>query len=149
MFIYSSVFLLVRDFFGIIDSDNPDFDQFLYCFLFCEFEEEFWVNVSKENLVELIGRGCPELDLDKVYANLDQLILVFEKMHKYRFICYSKRLKFSFPWQSKAYSSTTWEEYEDFFFERVGIPVTFDKSCPPYFTLALQLKEVDVGFVLK
>lgn len=149
MIIYSSVFKFIIDYIEESQKPNPNYDSFLFCFIFCEFEEGFLFQVPKLKLVEIINQGCPELDLDDVYGNLDSMINLLTRMERYNYICYSKRLHFTFPWQPKAYYNTTWEQYEDFFFERIGIPVTFDHTQDPYFTLALQLKEVDVGFDLK
>jgi hypothetical protein len=149
MNIYTSVFSLIQDFFGHDVDKDPEYREFLYCFLFCEYDELFLFELQKLQLIELINVGCPGIDIDLIYEKLDKFLGLLITMRKYNLICFARKLRFRFPWQEKTFVATTWEEYEDFFFERVGIPVTFDRSCPPYFTLALQLKEVDIGYVLK
>jgi hypothetical protein len=149
MNIYTSVFCLVEDFFGHDIEQDPDYRDFLYCFLFCEYDEVFLYELQKMQLIELIVRGCPSIDIDLIYEKLDKFIKLLITMRNYNLICFAHKLRFRFPWQEKTFVATTWEEYEDFFYDRVGVPIEFDHSCPPYFTLQLQLKEVDVGFVLK
>ncbi len=149
MVIYTSIFCFFLDFVDSVKFGDFNVDHFLRCFLFCEYDEDLWFDAPKVILVELIDKACPELGNDQVYTLLDCFVKLLTRMNKNHLICYSRRLQFSFPWQPKSYISTSWEEYEDFFFERIGILITFDKCCLPYFTLYLQLIELEVGFVLK